>query len=260
MTISETTGIALTPPANLRDLGGTPVATGVVSRGLALRADDLSTIDELTAQRLVDDGLTTVIDLRTSSEVAFTGRGPLAHHFVSYHHIPFMSSVDSGMSKEKPTLDHERMGEMYLGMVEHAAPQIATALTIIALSKGTTAFHCTAGRDRTGTLAAMLLLCLGADDETIVADYVKTDQNMAGIMARTSSVMGHLMERLGFDLEEMTRDMTLNDGKMAISMRIMLGRLRERHGDPLAPLREAGLSDDTIARLRARAGVTTDAA
>ena len=60
------------------------------------------------------------------------------------------------------------------------------------------------------------------------------------------------MARLGFDLEEMTRA-TMSDEPTDVSMRTMLARLRERHGDALAPLRAAGLGDDLIARLRARA-------
>jgi protein-tyrosine phosphatase len=40
---------------------------------------------------------------------------------------------------------------------------------------------------------------------------------------------------------------------MDASMRILLAGLRERHGDPLAPLRASGLNDDTVSRLRARA-------
>ncbi len=44
-----------------------------------------------------------------------------------------------------------------------------------------------------------------------------------------------------------------SDEPMDVSMRILLGRLRERHGDALAPLRAAGLGDETIARLQARA-------
>ena len=148
--------------------------------------------------------------------------------------------------------DHVSMGEMYVQMVETSAPQLATALSIIALAPGATAFHCAAGRDRTGVLAAMLLLALGAADDDIVTDYARTDANMTAIQARMKPVMGVLLERLGFDLDEMTA-LTTDAEPMDISMRTLLARLRERHGDALAPVRAAGLSDDIVARLRARA-------
>ncbi|WP_127819799.1 tyrosine-protein phosphatase [Microbacterium sp. CPCC 204701] len=248
-----TIDIELSAPVNLRDLGGIPIAGGVLRDGLAVRADDLSVVTEADADDLVQGGLTAVIDLRTADEVALTGRGPLARRPVAYHHLPLMASIGQGMPQDGPfAFDHVRMGEMYARMVEGAAPQLVSALSIIAVEPGTTAFHCAAGRDRTGVLAAVLLLALGADDDDIVADYARTDSNMAAIHARLKPVVGVLMARLGFDLDEMS-SMTLSEEPMDVSMRTMLARLRERHGDALAPLHAVGLGDDLIARLRARA-------
>ena len=142
---------------------------------------------------------------------------------------------------------------MYVHMVEGAAPQLVTALNIIAYTPGTTAFHCAAGRDRTGVLAAMLLLVLGAADDDIVADYALTGDNMAAIMRRTRPVMAAMWKAFGFDPEADDATSSLMEGSMAVSMRLLLATLRERHGDALAPLRAAGLSEATIARLRERA-------
>lgn len=253
MTMTTTPEIELSAPVNLRDLGGIPIAGGILREGLALRADDLAVITDDDAARLVSGGLTSVIDLRTNDEAAITGRGPLAAHPVAYHHLPLMESISAGMPEDRAfVIDHVAMGEMYARMVEKAAPQLVTALGIIALSPGSTAFHCAAGRDRTGVLAAVLLLALGADDDDIVADYARTHSNMAAIQERMRPVMGTLMARLGFDLDAMTK-MTFSEEPMDISMLTMFARLRERHGDVLAPLRAAGLTDGVTARLRERA-------
>ncbi|ELT43868.1 tyrosine-protein phosphatase [Arthrobacter nitrophenolicus] len=246
------TDIERSAPVNLRDLGGIPVEGGLLRNGLALRADDLSVITDEDARILVEGGLAAVIDLRTKDEAALTGRGPLAGYPVAYHHLPLMESISAGMPDgDAPVIEHVAMGMMYARMVEAAAPQLASALGIIALAPGTTAFHCAAGRDRTGVLAAMLLLALGATDDDIVADYARTHGNMAAVMQRMKPTMGALMARLGFDLDAMA--VTFPDEPMDISMHTMLARLRERHGDALAPLRAAGLGADTIARLRHRA-------
>lgn len=246
------TDIELSAPVNLRDLGGIPVEGGLLRDGLALRADDLSVITDEDARTLVEGGLAAVIDLRTKDEAALTGRGPLAGYPVAYHHLPLMESISAGMPDgDAPVIEHVAMGMMYARMVETAAPQLACALGIIALAPGTTAFHCAAGRDRTGVLAAMLLLALGATDDDIVADYARTHSNMAAVMQRMKPTMGALMARLGFDLDAMA--VTFPDEPMDISMHTMLAQLRERHGDALAPLRAAGLGADTIARLRHRA-------
>ena len=246
--------IELSAPVNLRDLGGIATTGGVLREGFVIRTDDLSTITDEVATGLVDAGLVAIIDLRTADEVAITGRGPLASYPVAYHHLPLMASIGSSMSKDVPALDHESMGAMYLSMVETAAPQLVTALNIIAHAPGATAFHCAAGRDRTGVLAACLLLVLGATDDDIVADYALTGPNMPAIMERTRIPLSAVMARLGFDFDSMVGS-GLSEGSMDVSMRILLAGLRSRWSDALEPLRAAGLSDDTMARLRERAVV-----
>lgn len=250
MTLIDAPTIELSAPVNLRDLGGIAIDGGVLREGLAIRTDDLALVTPEVADELVSEGLTTVIDLRSNHEVAISGRGPLADRPVAYHHLALMADVRESM-RETPVFTHESMGESYVSMVETAAPQLVTALNVIAHSAGATAFHCAAGRDRTGVLAAMLLLALGASDDDIVADYALTGANMDAIMQRTRGVMGPLLARMGVDHEQMRA--SLPSGPMDVSMRILLDTLRARYGDPLSPLREAGLSDDTIARLRARA-------
>lgn len=250
-----TATIDLSPAVNLRDLGGIPIAEGVLRKGLAIRADDLSILDPESARSLVDAGLTSVIDLRSADEVAVTGRGPLAEHPVAYHHLSLMTSIGKGMEKSGNgiALDHAMFGEMYWRMYQDSAPALASALTIIALSPGATAFHCAAGRDRTGVLAASLLLALGADDDAIVADYVRTEANMAAIHARTRNVMGAVMLRLGFDLDAMmgaTRGLGVGS---EVAMRALLARVRASDPEPLRPLLDAGLSTQTVQMLRDRA-------
>ncbi|MFD2795868.1 tyrosine-protein phosphatase [Promicromonospora vindobonensis] len=252
--------VELSAPVNLRDLGGISITGGVLRHGLAVRADDLSIVTEAAARELVDGGLTAVIDLRSPEEVAITGRGPFAGYPVAYHHLPLIPNVSDSMSasmpKGVPVIDHTAMGQMYVGMVEGAAPQLVTALNVIAHAPGATAFHCAAGRDRTGVLAAVLLLVLGATDDDIVTDYARTGANMTAIMERTRGSMGVLLLRLGLDVDAQRSAVVESDGQdgpMETSMRILLATLRERHGDALGPLRAAGLGDDTIARLRQRA-------
>lgn len=247
------TGLILSAPVNLRDLGGIAIDGGVLRTGLAIRTDDLAYVTAEVADELLAGGLTAIIDLRSPLEVAVTGRGPLGEHPVAYHHLPLIADVGASIDRDHPALTHEAMGLMYLRMVEGAAPQLVTALNVIAHTPGATAFHCAAGRDRTGVLAAMLLLALGAADDDIVHDYARTGENMVAIMARTAPVMGAMWKALGFDVDARDASSALLEGSMDVSMRNLLDTLRAQHGDPLTPLRMAGLSDATIARLRERA-------
>ncbi|GAA5144725.1 hypothetical protein GCM10025768_00870 [Microbacterium pseudoresistens] len=251
MTIA-TVEIDLSAPVNLRDLGGIPVEGRTLREGLAIRTDDIAYATEEVVDELLAAGVSAVIDLRSARETAITGRGPLAGRPVSYHHLPLIADVGDTVTQGAPELGHEAMGAMYVGMVEGAAPQLVMALNIIAHAPGATLFHCAAGRDRTGVLAAMLLLALGADDDAIVADYARTGENMPAIMERNRPVMGAMWQARGIDIDAHAGS-ALREGSMEVSMRMLLSTLRERHGDPLAPLRAAGLSDDTVARLRERA-------
>ena len=64
---------------------------------------------------------------------------------------------------------------VYVGLVETAAPAIGALLTRLAAPASTPAvFHCHAGKDRTGIVAAVLLLALGVDRELVLDDYELT--------------------------------------------------------------------------------------
>ncbi|WP_418275265.1 tyrosine-protein phosphatase [Isoptericola jiangsuensis] len=245
----------LTAPVNLRDLGGIPVEGGSTRPGVVLRADDLSTVDQASADHLVAGGLRAVVDLRSTFEVTLTGRGPLGREaLVTYHHVPFLADVaqDADLRAEPgDSWDQSTFGPMYLRMVEDAAPQVVTALAIIAHAPGTVAFHCAAGQDRTGVLAAALLLALGAQTEDVVADYARTGANSAAIQQRLVPTLVPLMERLGIDLDAAARAAVRTEFS-DVPMRWVIATLTERHGDPLGPLRAAGLTDGLVARLRER--------
>ncbi|MBF0672691.1 MAG: tyrosine-protein phosphatase [Salinibacterium sp.] len=244
----------LSRPANLRDLGGIPVAGGVIAEGFAIRSDDLATVTPEFANELVEGGLGAIIDLRSSDEFGATGRGPFGEQPVTYHHVPLMRSISAASMPAFEPGTIPPMGELYPLMFERAAGQLVAALGIMAYSTGAVAFHCAAGRDRTGVLAASLLLALGASDEVIVADYELTHANMAGVGERTRASLGAVMKKLGYDTDVAARAAAI-DFSADRAMEVTLRTLRERHGDPLTPLRAVGLSDGLVARLRERAGL-----
>lgn len=268
MTLTEQPVISLSAPVNLRDLGGTKVADGVIAPGFALRSDDLATITEGAADQLISDGLCSVIDLRSRDEVVITGRGPLLDRAVNYHHVPLMPSIsrglqqyadDAALAAADPThklTDLPSMHDMYVSRFENAPGAIVTTLAIMAHAEGATAFHCAAGKDRTGVVAAALLLALGADDDTIVTDYRATYPNLPAISDRTSGYMAHVMALAGYDmaaLRDQHVDAAEQTARDEVAMAQTLETLRARHGDPLTPLYGAGLSTSLIDALRKRA-------
>ena len=78
----------------------------------------------------------------------------------------------------------EVLGELYVEMLDVGAPALAESLRLIARPGGLPAvFHCAAGKDRTGVLAALVLGLLGVDDDVIVEDYALSARAMDGLVA-----------------------------------------------------------------------------
>ena len=161
--------IALEGAVNFRDLGGYAADGGSRTRWRTLfRADGLGELTEADISVLRALGIRTVIDLRSGSELE-RGRFDVGAHPVDFHHFPFIDELpDAQEFDRRPGL----LGSQYQEIVQDAGGQILAALEVLATPDALPAvFHCTAGKDRTGVLSAIVLSLLGVDEPTVVADY-----------------------------------------------------------------------------------------
>jgi len=176
--------IPLTGPLNFRDLGGYDTVDGSRVRWRRLfRSDSLSPVTAEDARLLTGElGLLAVVDLRTSREVERDGRGGLADVALHYHHVPLFE--DAPPDPDGPWT--RSLHEAYAHMLDTSAARIRDALSAVAseVADHPTVFHCTAGKDRTGIVAALVLALLGVSDEDIVADYVLTQEIMPEMIER----------------------------------------------------------------------------
>ncbi len=175
--------IALSGCFNFRDLGGYPIRGGGHLRWRRLfRADGLSRLDETDCAALSELGLVTVIDLRTAGEVDQIGRFPVETVTVEYHHLPLSESMP-GAEDAPDWGTAEFVTARYTQMLSDGREQIASAIRLLASESSLPAvFHCSAGKDRTGVLAAIVLGCLGVPDEVIVQDYALSAIGTARLM------------------------------------------------------------------------------
>ena len=160
---------------NFRDLGGYRTRTGATVRwGMVFRADSLHGLGPDDLVRYERLGLRAVYDLR--GEVERQERPDP----VESRHLPV-----SGRPADAPARtaaegltgdDGERiLRDLYVGLIEHAALLIGDLFRGLAADGGLPAvFHCHAGKDRTGVVAALLLEALGVDREAILDDYELT--------------------------------------------------------------------------------------
>ena len=181
---------------NFRDLGGYRLADGRSTRwGRLYRADALHELTAADVVHLGDLGLRTIVDLRTERELARTGRGPLESEDVAFRHLAVVKEGVAGEGTPDRTADGEAMAapapagddlaERYLWYLEVGRGALVEALTLMgADGHYPLVFHCAAGKDRTGVLAALVLEILGVGRDDIVADYVITAERLRFIMER----------------------------------------------------------------------------
>lgn len=175
---------------NTRDLGGLPARRGVTRSGVVIRSDNVASLTLAGRRAMIDYGITTVIDLRSESEVTgspgppfsdFQSTSPLSplgrsadSNVVAYLHLPLVDDATAPVLSAAPA-----MPERYVLMVDRRQAALGTIFAAIAGAEGPVLFHCFAGKDRTGLVAAMMLSLAGVEPEAIGADYAETDAQLA---------------------------------------------------------------------------------
>ena len=203
---------------NFRDLGGYPGRDGRRTRwGVLFRSDTLHELTGSDLEVIRSLGLTTVVDLRTRRELERTGRGPLGSEPLAYHHLSVIREGGEGEAVAAPA----------------PAGEDAEHYPLV--------FHCAAGKDRTGVLAALVLDILGVDRRDIVDDYMITGGRMELILGRYRSdpVLAERMaavpaSRFGVEADTMDR---------------FLRVLHDRFGGARRWALDCGLSPDAPAAL-----------
>jgi protein-tyrosine phosphatase len=157
---------------NFRDLGGHPTPAGRVKRGHVFRSSHLAQIPEESALHGLK--LRTLVTLQSRMEVKHLGEPvPASHPDVRWEHIPMGDQWfnDKGYEREMP-----EPGQEHLALVMHFRDDWRTFFKLLAERRVyPLLFHCSAGRDRTGVGAAMLLSTLGVERERIVADFLQSN-------------------------------------------------------------------------------------
>ena len=145
------------------------------------RADGLSELTETDLAVMRELGIRTVVDLRSGHEVE-QSRFDVEAHPVTFHHFPFIKSLPDAEDFDRAP---GFLGTQYTEMLDDATPQIVGALSALAAPEARPAvFHCTAGKDRTGLLSALVLSLLGVPEETVVADYALSGAAMDRLRAK----------------------------------------------------------------------------
>ena len=123
---------------------------------------------------MVAYGVTMVIDLRTDAELQSAPNPCADTAGLAYRHLPLVD--DSGMVALGELAE---MFERYLWMLDGRPEAFRAIFETVAAADGAVVFHCFAGKDRTGLVAALLLGAAGVPNEAIAADFAETDAQLA---------------------------------------------------------------------------------
>ena len=250
--------VELEGAVNVRDLGGLPAEDGGQTVGARLlRADnlqDLSPADIATLVRGI--GVTTVVDLRSSAELAGEGPAPLdrvagvqhAHHPViaelgSATHV-IASALLTRAEQDRSRYPRDPACGHYLGYLEDRPDQVVAAVRSIARARGAALVHCAAGKDRTGVVVALALRAVGVRRQAVVADYAATGERIEAILERLRRSRTYA-DHLG------TRTLQSHRPRPE-TMAAFLAEMESRHGGAARWLASHGLGADDLRLLQAK--------
>ena len=236
---------------NFRDLGGYRTADGRrVKWGRVFRSGALTSLtdsDLITLQQL---DLRQVLDLRTTGEsLSAPDRLPEGAAYVP---LPVRSETGTLAQFYALWRYYNRLDKLLLQtytrtILEQNASLFGEVFRRLAQDGGTPAVvHCTAGKDRTGILSALLLGTLGVPESTIIADYSLTNRYFEPISSAIKAQM-QALDRIGLSADDMHPLLLANPE----TMKAALAYVNRRYDSIEAYLQQrAGVDEATLARLR----------
>jgi protein-tyrosine phosphatase len=237
---------------NVRDLGGYATVDGGVTRWRAfVRAGSLYQLTAAGRAALLGYGVRTIVDLRRAGEVEGYPN-PFARpsedaSLPKYLNLPLGAGADrDGILAVMAAGDGEdaSMLELFRPVLDHYWRGIARVMTAVAAAPdGAVLFHCYAGKDRTGMIAALLLALAGVPAQTIAEDYALSQVYLRSLAE----------ERLSLEPDPHKRQILARMwGAEPDTMLGILSHLETRHGGAERYLLAAGVTPDEVERVRRR--------
>ncbi|WP_454858971.1 tyrosine-protein phosphatase [Rhizobium binxianense] len=230
---------------NVRDLGGYPTIDGNETLWRRfIRSDSLHRLDEAGVALLIDRGVTAVVDLRHTDELVAAPNPFSGRKGVQYINVNLLADLlPSGDAAHDPSKDV--LLDLYLRALDQRGIAIREVLEAITeIPGGAVLFHCAAGKDRTGILAALLLSIAGVGREHVLDDYEMTATYIKPAIPdfeRRALARGQDLASLHAMLASRRE-----------TMQATLSYLDERYGGVPTYLASTGLSTSAIERLRDR--------
>ena len=193
--------------ANCRELGGMPLAGGkIFKKGVFIRSSSPERLTPEQVQEVKNYGVRCVVDLRAEAELKDFGNPFQNDPDVDFCFVSLFPGDPNNLSDD--LLDFIRkshLGDYYVRICEDLGEDVIKVMRYLLNSKGLTLFHCTHGKDRTGTITALLYLLAGASRENIIlnyqASYMYLEKHLERMMAKMPDDMKHLLRSDELNME-----------------------------------------------------------
>ena len=229
------TRIAVPGTHNFRTVEGT-------CPGSLYRSDALARLPREGRRMLRSLGIRRVIDLRTGFDRRIGGPDRLRGTGAELVRVPILSG---GIERHPSAL---RLDAIYRSLLDEHGAAVGEAVRAIAdAPDGGVLVHCTAGKDRSGLVCALVQLAIGVPRETVLDDYAQSESHLAGAWA--DRMLGRIRRFRVRPSDELVLVLT---GSPRALMAEMLDRLDDAHGGVEAYLATAGVGPDVLTALRAR--------
>lgn len=251
-TTTAAPGLRLGSVSNFRDVAGTGAGLAIadgghMTRGVVFRSGKLQGLSSTDKKALIKAGITDIFDLRT---VKVAERSPdpavgdakyhLINIFAVYATNDPMPTTVSAATRERQQLNRDFVTD------PKQRQRIGTLLRGIADAKGAVIIHCTEGKDRTGWASAILQLIAGADERTVLDDYLLSNKRRADIIEQ-GVAKARKSGRTAADIARVR--LTVADSYLSAGLDEMTRRYSDLDGYLTTGL---GLDQKTLERLRSK--------
>lgn len=238
---------------NLRDFGGYSTIDGrKVKRGMLFRSGTMAMLGEEDNVRLRALGIRIIYDLRRGDE---RRRAPTSWHIEAagveywsrdYEESSGVIEAMIGAGETGAETMHRAMIDLYRRIPADHAPSYGAIFRQLAESSGPLLVNCTAGKDRTGVAAALILTALGVARDDVIRDYLATNEHADWTKMFLSD--NSKLARLYQDRPDMLAPLLAAD---AAYLETMFDTLERDHGGFTAYLNdELGIDIHALTRIR----------
>ena len=226
---------------NVRDLGEYPTKNGgATKKGVFFRADSMANLTEGDIAQLRKLGVTLAVDLRSPEEVLKKPSRLTGVEGIRYEKVPMIDDITTeDLQGDRPM----PIRELYEKNIDRSQQAFGRVFRLFLENKeGASLFHCTAGKDRTGMLAMLLLELADVPEEIIIDDYAATE----GFMRDIFEQMSEEMLRMGMKVPESTMHSAPENIEAAME------HVRKKYGGARAYLALGGVSSSELDELVSR--------